>query len=724
MRAALRIALVLVGVLGTQQPAGARNGPIIIYYGLNESHSRSWVQLGGNGVVGITYFQRFDGSYDEGTLIYRTIRPDGTEDADSVTFGTRLEKSVLLYDELSNPHIFVANSNDVDQVVDHYQKDGGGQWQKETIVHFYNDGGKFIYELSADTGPDCSFHLLILKTRSDVDSDDFWDAWINSFLYHLSNETGVWEKELIHNYDTAWTEDMYIKSSSRQDIKLDGDGYVHVVFSEQVTESETPSRLLYATNKTGDWEREIALNYDYGPSDDAGWFPSLCLDDGGTPYISCMYVNRVATLSAVYCKLFLLQRLGADNWQKTIIADSDDGYYGGDGRNYTGGLSHLVFDSNNTPHVVFSDIASTHWPGSQRLCVGNIRYGVLENGAWDITTIYRQPLPTGFLSATEMHGMCLTISEETGTIRVVGQELEVTGEYQYTSRLLDFAWDDVAPGTPQGLTGCEGGGRLQLSWAPNVEGDLSHYALYRGGSEGFVPDSLNRIAETPDTSVVDSTWTQVDYYYYKLSAVDIFGNEGDYALLRPSDVVATILQGVNTVVKEQRVEISWWLSEAGAMDFVVFRKEEPDNKFRELPSPDISRKDLRCTLVDESCMPGREYSYRIAILENGEQWVLFETAPIVIPVQSLALHQNYPNPFNPVTTISFMLPERAETDLSIFGARGELIRTLVKGPLGGGFQEVTWDGMDRWGNPLSSGIYFCRLKTGKRILTRKMVLLK
>lgn len=415
---------------------------VVVHYGLNDSHSRSWVQENSEGTVGITYFQRFEGSADEGTLIYRTILADGSKNAEPVTTGVRLEKSVLLYDALAEPHIFVARSNNVDQVIDHYSKDIDGQWQSETIIHFYNEGGKFIYELSADKGPDGSFHLLILKSRSDVDSDDYMDAWLNSYLYHLTNETGSWEKELIHNYNMAYTYDHYIKSSARQDIKIDNDGYVHVTFSEQINAYNDPSRLLYATNKTGTWEIEIALNNDFGARDDAGWFPSLCLDNDGTPYISCMYVNRVFTYSAVYCKLFLLKRLGADSWQSEVLAEYDDGYYGTDGRNYTGGLTHLVFDSHNTPHIIFSDIASSHWVVYQRLNVGNIRYGVLEGDTWNLTTIYRQPLPTGFFSATEMFGMCLVVSEQTNTIRVIGQEMEITDVNEYTCGLVEFAFPE------------------------------------------------------------------------------------------------------------------------------------------------------------------------------------------------------------------------------------------------------------------------------------------
>ncbi|UCG53025.1 MAG: choice-of-anchor D domain-containing protein [Candidatus Latescibacterota bacterium] len=89
-----------------------------------------------------------------------------------------------------------------------------------------------------------------------------------------------------------------------------------------------------------------------------------------------------------------------------------------------------------------------------------------------------------------------------------------------------------------------------------------------------------------------------------------------------------------------------------------------------------------------------------------------------------ALYQNHPNPFNPSTTISFTLPERGKTRLSVYNIEGSLVATLVDGTLGEGFKQVTWDGKDSHGNQVSTGVYFYRLTSGKRALTRKMVFLK
>lgn len=602
------------------------------FYGLNESNSRSWAQLSKDGIAGISYFQKNDYGSDAGILVYETINPDGTGNIDTVTTGNRLEKSVLLIDSLSSPHIFVARSNDSDQAIDNYSKDGTGQWQCETIINFNNEGGKFIYELSGDTGPDGSFYLLILKTRSDIDSADFNWAWLDSHLYLLTNVSGSWQKELIRNFDMGYNSAFYIKSSSRQDIKIDIDGYVHVTFNEQIDEIPDPSRLWYATNRTGQWVFEIAFNHAPGTRDDAGWFPSLCLNRDGIPYIACTYVKRYSGWSAMSSRLYLINRVSQNNWNTELVADQDDLYYGNDGRKYTGALTHLVFDDSNRPHIVFSDIASSHWEYN-RLNVGNIRYGVFHAGSWHFNTIYRSPLPVAYLNAVEIHGLCLLYSDHADSVRVIGQELNVAGEFDYSSRLLKFAWERA-------------------------------------------------------------------------------------------DLVPTRLQDFGAMVNQRGVVVSWRLSEVGAVEFDILRASDVDGTFRRLPSPDISRDDLSYVFVDNSCQPGHKYRYRIVALENDEQWTLFETDALLIPFQTPVLYQNHPNPFNPVTTISFVLPERLHANLSIFDLNGALVRTLFDGILSKGLKEVTWNGTGAHGNKVSSGVYFYRLRVGGKILTRKMVILK
>ncbi len=89
-----------------------------------------------------------------------------------------------------------------------------------------------------------------------------------------------------------------------------------------------------------------------------------------------------------------------------------------------------------------------------------------------------------------------------------------------------------------------------------------------------------------------------------------------------------------------------------------------------------------------------------------------------------ALSQNYPNPFNPKTTIVFSLREQGQVSLNIYDVKGRLVRTLVDRKLDANLHRVEWDGLGNNGSPISSGIYFYRIKAGDFTQTKKMLLLK
>lgn len=93
-------------------------------------------------------------------------------------------------------------------------------------------------------------------------------------------------------------------------------------------------------------------------------------------------------------------------------------------------------------------------------------------------------------------------------------------------------------------------------------------------------------------------------------------------------------------------------------------------------------------------------------------------------VQSLRLMQNYPNPFNPRTTITYSLPETGTVLLSIYDVQGRLIAILVNGQKAAGEHQESWNGRDRNGITISSGIYFLKLEFRGQTQTRKMVMLK
>ncbi len=90
-----------------------------------------------------------------------------------------------------------------------------------------------------------------------------------------------------------------------------------------------------------------------------------------------------------------------------------------------------------------------------------------------------------------------------------------------------------------------------------------------------------------------------------------------------------------------------------------------------------------------------------------------------------ALYQNHPNPFNPTTSIRFDLPQAtSKCLLAIYNVRGEKVTTLVNEPRDAGRYTETWNGRNKHGEQVASGVYFIRIETDTDRSIRKAVMLK
>lgn len=91
------------------------------------------------------------------------------------------------------------------------------------------------------------------------------------------------------------------------------------------------------------------------------------------------------------------------------------------------------------------------------------------------------------------------------------------------------------------------------------------------------------------------------------------------------------------------------------------------------------------------------------------------------------LSANFPNPFNPATNISFVVPQNSTNEnisLEIYNILGQKVKSLYHGVAIPGKHTYTWYGLNDAGQPVNSGIYIYRLKTGKDTFTKQMLLIK
>lgn len=115
-----------------------------------------------------------------------------------------------------------------------------------------------------------------------------------------------------------------------------------------------------------------------------------------------------------------------------------------------------------------------------------------------------------------------------------------------------------------------------------------------------------------------------------------------------------------------------------------------------------------------------KYQRAIAFLQN----LLTAARP-----DKTVLLANYPNPFNPETWIPYQLAADSKASITIYDARGILVRQLALGHRpAGDYTDRTraahWNGRNTQGEPVASGLYFYQLQTDTLSLLRKMVIKK
>lgn len=122
-----------------------------------------------------------------------------------------------------------------------------------------------------------------------------------------------------------------------------------------------------------------------------------------------------------------------------------------------------------------------------------------------------------------------------------------------------------------------------------------------------------------------------------------------------------------------------------------------------------------------------------------------QESPSVEQDRGFRLEQNYPNPFNPETRIPFVLGEQlfeegrpVVVSVRIFNVLQQFVAApqALGHPQGEGVAiidleyaypgryEAYWDGADRNGSPVASGVYFVQLTVNGRSVARKMYVTK
>ena len=190
--------------------------------------------------------------------------------------------------------------------------------------------------------------------------------------------------------------------------------------------------------------------------------------------------------------------------------------------------------------------------------------------------------------------------------------------------------------------------------------------------------------------------------------------------------VPVFMPEITAAATDREITLSWRCPLSPAdLGFNVYRSEKGAEDYVRL-NETLIRGSGEMSYVDQSAVPGTKYTYVVGAVNAETENMSLPVEASLEQVPEFDVRQNYPNPFNPATTITYSIVERGRVALKIYDASGQFVCTLVdedQSPQAGGFTKV-WNGRDEKGRLVASGVYFFRLSSGDRTLTKKMVLLR
>ena len=321
-----------------------------------------------------------------------------------------------------------------------------------------------------------------------------------------------------------------------------------------------------------------------------------------------------------------------------------------------------------------------------------------------------------------------------------------------------IAWDTTRVDTTTGNPNYIPGLMLTDGWEePGFTGGADRRYTYTDQAEQFIPGDFGepqQFFNSLDPRGVITTPIKVNFSIDMAPAMDVNVNPTN-PLFVPGDSIWVQFDGCITAVTQG---LTMW----GTDNRIVL--EDPDNDMVytgswELAAPSLYQFAYRIVYKSVSgeiwngsgsAIRGRRYyQYVHPSSVNGDvvtwsatydlpelPWMLdsltIEDPPdFVTGVDAIdllpnqySIKQNYPNPFNPDTKIEYYLPSQSKVKLQIYDITGRLVKVLSETEQGAGTHVVQWNGKDRFGNSVASGIYFLKFNADSYTKTVKMMMLK
>jgi len=449
-------------------------------------------------------------------------------------------------------------------------------------------------------------------------------------------------------------------------------GCLNIYFSSSFDDGETWTENLNITN-----------NSTLGP-----YLPKIETDDVGNIYL----VWGDEALGNIY---FSLSSDSSKSWSPPVMINDIPG---------CAFSPYLAVDDEGTIYVTWSDTRHDFWFDVY------FARSADQGSTWTSPAVRVNDYTSGFQGATDI----------------------VVHKVTPSHRSIYVSWTDSRNGHHEAFfSKSEDGGR---TWEENVrasDGDWAEYSKMAVDDSGTIhliywgrrPERHPSIFYTQSTDE-GSTWATPN----TMISPDTFSSqlEQDIAVDRYRNIYAVWKTTPFLPGNERDYHIYFAMSQDGGQTWSdpIIRVDDSTMDFGELPCISLVEDGRIYVAWDGHRETPSAKGHIFFSWAQGPAWVQENEGEILI--SRFGLKQNYPNPFNSTTAISYQLSEVRphHTTLRIYNILGEEVIILVDEKQKMGSHQTTWNGRDRNGKEVVSGIYLCRLRAGGYVETRKLVLLR
>lgn len=588
--------------------------------------------------------------------------------------------------------------------------------------------------------------FFMLENRQKIS----WDAYIPAhglYILHVDKNWVGWSSNDINSTPTHQGMDMEEADNIASSSTSPGDLFPGTSGNTSFTDITSPNALSWAGNPTNKPITEIqeisgVISFKF-MGGDTTYPPTISASATGSTSVSINWQQ-----ASGYPTVML-----AYNTSDTFGTPQDGIAYSA-GQNIVGGGT-VLYTGTNTQFTHSALIPSTHYYYK----VWSVKAGnTYSYGNFDDAVTYDAPMLPPYAqdfnaSTGTPQGWSINDYQGNGQVWMIGT---VTGGLINTGNYAYLNSDGYGSGNTQKSDLVSP--NFDFTDKENVTLTFSHYFRQ------YLDDSFARLDYSTDGG---NTWTTISTWTATTSKPANFSQEfpsladqnnvkfrwyyeGSYAYYWCVDNISITATPIETLPVElssftaimpnsAQVSIKWiTASESNMLGYRVFRNLSDQITNAQNVTPVIipalnQPQQSNYVFNDLDFEMNLQYYYWLEAVKLDGNTNLFGPVTIktedpgnnnpLIPLVT-RLREAYPNPFNPSTSIRFELATEDHVKLSVYNAKGQLIKTLCDKDYPAGFYNLVWNGKDTNGQKCASGIYFYHFETKQVQTIKKMLLVK